>query len=73
MPKKTARIGRGKRKKWPCQVIRWAKKCNLFFPKVSFFALFALNFPHLGFHFGAQKAALYKGISKIQFKAIISL
>ena len=54
-------------KKWPCPGDYFAKNAFCFLRKMRFFALFALDFPHLGFHFGAPKAAQYKGISEIPF------
>ena len=49
------------------QVIILQKNDFVFLQKMRFFARFALDFPHLGFRFGAPKAALYKRISKIMF------
>ena len=69
-PKKRPYLAGGNAKSGPAQVIRWRENATFFLQKVPVFALFACNFPHLGFHFGAPKAALYKGISEIKLSSL---
>jgi len=60
-------LQRKTQKRAPHKVIILQKKVIIFFAKMQFFALFALDFPHLGFRFWPPKTAQYKGISELQF------
>ena len=51
-------------KKAPIKVIILQTKVIFILRKMRIFALFALDFPHLGFHFWAQKWPNIRGLAK---------